>query len=88
MITIAELYVSPIGLSLVSKVAPAQALSLTMGLWLGTSFLGNLMSGWFGSFWGSMGTTLFFLMVALIAVLASVGTWVCYQPLKAVHKEL
>ena len=88
MITIAELYVSPIGLSLVSKVAPAQALSLTMGLWLGTSFLGNLMSGWLGSFWDSMGKTLFFLMVALIAVLASVGTWVCYQPLKAVHKDI
>jgi POT family proton-dependent oligopeptide transporter len=88
VITIAELYVSPIGLSLVSKVAPAQALSLTMGLWLGTSFLGNLMSGWLGSFWDSIGKTLFFLMVALIAALASVGTWVCYQPLKAVHKDV
>jgi len=26
-------------------------------------------------------------MVALIAALASVGTWVCYQPLKALLKD-
>jgi POT family proton-dependent oligopeptide transporter len=88
VLTVGELYVSPTGLSLVSKVAPAQALSLTMGLWLGTSFLGNLMSGWLGSFWDSMGKALFFLMVALIAALASVGTWVCSQPLKAIHKDV
>ena len=87
VITVGELYVSPIGLSLVSQVAPARVLSLTMGLWLGTSVLGNLMSGWLGSFWDSMGKAPFFLMMALIAALASVGTWVCYQPLKALLKD-
>ena len=41
VITIGELYLSPIGLSLVSKIAPARMISTMMGLWLGTSFIGN-----------------------------------------------
>ena len=38
VITIGELYLSPIGLSLVSKVAPARMVSMLMGLWLATNF--------------------------------------------------
>ena len=49
VITIGELYISPIGLSLVSKIAPARYLSMLMGVWLGTSFIGNFMAGWLGS---------------------------------------
>ncbi|MBV8849116.1 MAG: peptide MFS transporter, partial [Methylobacteriaceae bacterium] len=40
VLTIGELYISPIGLSLVSQVAPARYLSMTMGAWLATSFVG------------------------------------------------
>ena len=43
ILTVGELYLSPVGLSLVSKVAPASVLSLMMGVWLATSFLGNLL---------------------------------------------
>src|SRR6516225_343114 len=45
VITIGELYLSPIGLSLVSKVAPVRMVSMLMGLWLATSFAGNLIAG-------------------------------------------
>ena len=38
VITTGELYLSPIGLSLVSKVAPVRHVSMMMGMWLGTSF--------------------------------------------------
>ena len=41
IVTLGELYLSPTGLSLVTKVAPARYLSMTMGVWLATSFLGN-----------------------------------------------
>jgi proton-dependent oligopeptide transporter, POT family len=70
VLTVAELYLSPIGLSLVSKVAPAKILSLMMGVWLATSFTGNLAAGWLGSFWSSMDKADFFLMIAAIAALA------------------
>ena len=55
VLTIGELYLSPISLSLVSKVAPARMLSMMMGLWLATSSIGNLMAGWLGSFWSTHG---------------------------------
>jgi proton-dependent oligopeptide transporter, POT family len=87
VLTLAELYVSPIGLSLASKVAPARLLSVTMGLWLGTNFLGNLAAGWLGGFWERMDKGPFFLMLALVAALAGVALWACYQPLRAVLKE-
>jgi POT family proton-dependent oligopeptide transporter len=70
VITVAELYLSPIGLSLVSKVAPAKLLSLMMGVWLATSFTGNLAAGYIGSYWSGMDKAEFFLMLAVIAALA------------------
>src|SRR5262245_25815306 len=48
IITIGELYLSPVGLSLVSKVSPARLVSMMMGVWLGTSFVGNFLGGWLG----------------------------------------
>ena len=41
-------------LSLVTKVAPARAVSMMMGVWLATSFTGNFLAGYLGSFWSSM----------------------------------
>ena len=73
VITIGELYLSPIGLSLVSKVAPARMVSMLMGLWLATSFTGNFIAGWLGSFWSGMDKSMFFLMIAGIATIAGVG---------------
>ena len=71
IITVGELYLSPVGLSLVSKVAPGRVLSLMMGVWLATSFLGNFMAGWLGSYWSSMEKPAFFAMIAGVAALAS-----------------
>lgn len=48
IMTVAELCLSPIGLSLVSKLAPRKFLSLTMGCWFLTSFIGNLIAGLWG----------------------------------------
>ena len=41
--TVAELFISPLGLSFVSKVAPKHMQGLCQGLWLGATALGNLM---------------------------------------------
>jgi proton-dependent oligopeptide transporter, POT family len=81
VITIGELYLSPVGLSLVSKAAPARMVSMMMGVWLGTSFLGNFIGGWLGSFWSSMDKMYFFLMIAGIAALAGVVIAAFNRPL-------
>jgi proton-dependent oligopeptide transporter, POT family len=72
VITLGELYLSPVGLSFVTKVAPARLISLLMGVWLATSFTGGFLSGYIGSFWSRMGKPEFFLLVAGVAAIAGV----------------
>ncbi len=43
LLTVAELFISPLGLSFVSKVAPKSMLGLCQGLWLGTTAIGNML---------------------------------------------
>ena len=87
VITIGELYLSPIGLSLVSKVAPARMVSMMMGLWLATSFIGNFLAGWLGSFWSGMDKTMFFLMIAGIATVAGAVILAFDRPLRGMIKD-
>lgn len=42
-LTVAELFISPLGLSFVSKVAPKSMLGLCQGLWLSATAVGNLL---------------------------------------------
>jgi len=47
LLTVAELFISPLGLSFVSKVAPKHLQGLCQGLWLGATAVGNLLI-WIG----------------------------------------
>ncbi len=87
VLTLGELYLSPVSLSLVTKVAPAAMLSMIMGFWLATSFTGNFIAGWLGSFWSAMDKTDFFLMIAAIAGAASVAIWIVGVPLRRALAE-
>lgn len=82
VITVGELYLSPVSLSLVSKIAPARTASLMMAVWLATSFSGNLLAGFLGSYWSAMGKPTFFLMIAAIAALAGVIIALFRRPLR------
>jgi POT family proton-dependent oligopeptide transporter len=82
ILTIGELYLSPVGLSLVTKIAPARILSMMMGVWLATSFVGGFLAGWLGSFWSRMEKPEFFLMIAAIAALAGAIIFACRRLLR------
>ena len=43
--TIGELFLSPIGLSMVSAIAPLKLASLLMGVWLAGTGFANLLAG-------------------------------------------
>ena len=86
-LTLGELYLSPVGLSLVSKVAPARVVSAMMGIWFIANFLGNLLSGYLGSFWSRMDKLDFFLMIAAIAFVAAVAIAAFNRPLKPILKQ-
>ena len=87
IITTGELYLSPIGLSLVSKVAPAGYLSMMMGVWLAASFTGNFLQGYLGSFWSTMDKPAFFVMIAAVAVVAGVMFLLFNRPLHAALRQ-
>jgi POT family proton-dependent oligopeptide transporter len=84
VLTVGELYISPIGLSLVSKVAPVRMLSMMMGAWLATSFTGGFLAGWLGTFWSAMDKAQFFLMIAAIAGAAGIVIAAFNRPLRGI----
>jgi POT family proton-dependent oligopeptide transporter len=68
VLTIGELYLSPIGLSLVTKVAPQRMVSMMMGAWFLSSFFGNYMSGFLGTFYERMPKQSFFMMLTALGL--------------------
>jgi proton-dependent oligopeptide transporter, POT family len=66
ILTIGELYFSPVGLSLYAKAAPPQISGFMMAVFLATSSPGNLLAGILGTYWSGMDKTRFFLMIAAI----------------------
>jgi POT family proton-dependent oligopeptide transporter len=82
LLTIGELYLSPIGLSLVTKAAPVRIVSLMMGMWFLSSFFGNLLSGYIGLYYTRMPKELFFLMLLVIGVGAGIAIFAVNKPLK------
>jgi POT family proton-dependent oligopeptide transporter len=82
ILTIGELYLSPIGLSLVTKVAPARVVSMMMGVWFLSSFFGNYLSGYVGTFYGRMPREGFFLLLAALGVAAGLAILAFNRPLK------
>jgi proton-dependent oligopeptide transporter, POT family len=73
VLTVGELYLSPIGLSFVTKVAPARMVSMMMGIWFLSNFFGNYLSGFLGTFWEKMPKMSFFMMLTAMGVLAGVA---------------
>ena len=84
VITIGELYVSPTSLSLITKIAPTSLLSMMMGVWLSTSFVGGFLAGYLGTFWSKMEKPYFFLMLALVSALSATIIAILRRPLRSV----
>lgn len=69
--TISELFVSPVGLSLTSKVAPRRFTALMMGGWFITTSLGGKISGILAGFWDKFDNkAVFFAISAVAAIIA------------------
>ena len=71
IVTIGELCLSPMGLSLVTKLSPKRLVGLTMGGWFLATAFGNNFSGFFGGIQGRMSPASFFLLLAALAAVAS-----------------
>lgn len=72
LLTSGELLVIPVGLALVERLAPAAIAATAMGGWYIAKFLGTLLAGFMGSFWGKIPPSLFFAIGAVSVFLAAV----------------
>ncbi len=71
LLTLGELMVIPVGLSLVSSLAPARMAAMAMGGWYIAKFLGSLLAGVMGAYWGIIPATGFFGLGAASGLLAA-----------------
>ncbi|ERB65242.1 peptide MFS transporter [Vibrio coralliilyticus OCN008] len=70
--TLGELCLSPIGLSLVTKLAPLRLASLMMGAWFGCNAIANYVAGYVGSHVGELGAFAIFSGIAVTAIISGV----------------
>lgn len=70
-LTIAELCLSPMGLSFVSKVAPPKWRGTMQAGWLGATAIGNYFAGFIGRFYKSWELWQFFLFLVIISLVSA-----------------
>ncbi|SHO57967.1 peptide MFS transporter [Vibrio quintilis] len=68
--TIGELCLSPIGLSMVTKLAPLRLASLMMGVWFGFNAIANYVAGLIGAHVGELGALAIFGGIAVTATIS------------------
>jgi len=81
VLTLGELMLSPMGLSLVSKVAPRQHRGIMMGGWFVATAIGNKLTQ-IGKLWDDMPHSSFWLMLSGAAVVMAVVLLLVLKPLK------
>ncbi|GBD86417.1 di-/tripeptide transporter [bacterium BMS3Abin03] len=82
IITLAELHLSPMGLSFVSKVAPPKMKGLMMGGWFGATAVGNYLSGFVGRFYQNWELWQFFLLLVITSLFAALLVRIFLKKLK------
>lgn len=81
VVTLGELMLSPMGLSLVSKVAPISKRGLLMGGWFVATAIGNKLTQ-IGVFWDIWLQSSFFLVLACMALFMALVLFAILKPLK------
>ncbi|OSZ73758.1 MFS transporter [Chitinophagaceae bacterium IBVUCB2] len=82
--TISEICLSPIGLSLVSKLAPPRLTALMMGGWFLSTSLGGKVAGVMASFWDKIpDKKMFFGIITIAAILG--GFWI-FSKIKSLNQ--
>jgi len=71
LLTIAELFLSPMGISFVSRVAPPKYKGLMQGGWLAATAIGNYAVAIVGSFWDALPLWAFWLILVVCCMLSA-----------------
>ena len=84
VITIGELCLSPMGLSIVSKLSPVRITSLMMGGWFLSTSIGNKLSGVLATMWDGYDHKANFFWLNFILLMGAAG--VCFAMLKWLNR--
>jgi POT family proton-dependent oligopeptide transporter len=81
--TLGELCLSPVGLSMVSKLAPARYVTMLMGVLLLVTAFGNFAAGQMGEIWGTIPPIPFFLLLTGVVAGAALVLYVVAKKIEA-----
>jgi len=88
VVTIGELFLSPMGLSLVSKLSPPRLTALMMGGWFLSTSMGNKLSGILATFWDNYDNKgLYFFVNTCLLLFAAIVMFLLLKKLNIVFKE-
>jgi POT family proton-dependent oligopeptide transporter len=82
--TISEIFLSPIGLSFVSKLSPPRLTALMMGGWFLATSLGGKIAGVMTTFWDSFTDKKIFFLIMFVA--ATIGGILIYARIKSLNR--
>ena len=83
-----ELCISPVGLSIVTKLAPVRIVGLMMGVWFLSNAVGNKLAGFAAGFFSSMPLDRLFGIVAAISFASGVLLFALIRPIKSLMGEV
>lgn len=86
VLTFAELFLSPMGISFVSKVAPPKYKGLMMGLWFGATAIGNYLVSIIGMLWGHMELWALWSILIVLCVISALFIFIMMKRLENATK--
>lgn len=87
IVTVGELFLSPMALSLVTKLSPKRFVGLTMGGWFFATAVGNKFSGFLGVLQGQLTPAMFFIVIAIAVTLVGLYIGALLPKLDAAIKK-
>ncbi|MFA5607676.1 MAG: peptide MFS transporter [Leucobacter sp.] len=84
--TVAELFISPPGLSVTTKLAPAKFRTQMVALYFLSVSLGTSIAGWLAQFYDPDHETLYFLILGAIAIVIGIVLLVAVKPVLALMR--
>jgi proton-dependent oligopeptide transporter, POT family len=82
VVEIGELSLSPVGLSVVTKLAPVRIVGLMMGVWFWSIAVGDIIAGWTAGFFSTMPLPKLFGTVAAVMFVAAIVLALLIKPIR------
>ena len=85
--TVAELMLSPVGLSAASRLAPPDRVSQTIGVWFLATSVGDAIGGRLAQYYDQWGQVTYFAVLGAIALVAGIAMLAVVKPLRRLLEE-